>query len=132
MSHCKEPHEFVTAAALLVACVCSTSCTAWHAIPLQPERFSADTSPEQARLTFGDGSQTTVSHPVLAGDSLVWARGGATPQDSVRSAVPTTSVRVAEVHRVDAARSIVLLAVLGGVVLGARALVIGYANSLGN
>jgi len=131
VSHYKRRHEFVTAVALLVACAFSTSCTAWHTIPLQPERFSADTSPERARLTFSDGTQTTASHPVLVGDSLVWLdRWGVTPRDSARSAVLTSRVQAAEVHRVDAVRSIALLAVLVGVVIGGRALLIAWANSL--
>jgi hypothetical protein len=47
VSDFKKHHEFVSAVALLVACAFSTSCTAWHTIPLQPQRFSADTSPER-------------------------------------------------------------------------------------
>jgi hypothetical protein len=132
VSHFQKRHEFVSAIALLVACTFSTSCTAWHTIPLQPQRFSADTSPEWARLTLSNGTQKTVSHPVLVGDSLVWVDElGATPRDSARSAVLTSSIQRAEVSRVDAVRSIALLAVLGGMAVGVRALIISWANSLG-
>ena len=132
MSHFNKHHKFASAVALLVACAFSISCTAWHTIPLQPQRFSADTSPERPRLTFSDGTQTTASHPVLVGDSLVWVdRWGTTSRDSARSAVPTSRIQRVEVRGVDAARSIALLAVLGGVVVGVRALIIGWANSLG-
>lgn len=132
MSHFKKHRESVTAVALVLAAF-STSCTAWHTVALEPGRFTAETSPEQARLTFGDGTQTTASHPVLAGDSLVWAgRGGVTPRDSARSAVLTSTIQRTEVHRVDAARTIILLAVLGGVVLGARAALIAYSNAVSN
>jgi hypothetical protein len=132
VSHFQKRHEFVSVIALFVACAFSTSCTAWHTIPLQPQRFSADTSPEWARLTLSNGTQKTVSHPVLVGDSLVWVDGlGATPRDSARSAVLTSSIQRAEVSRVDAVRSIALLAVLGGMAVGVRALIISWANSLG-
>jgi hypothetical protein len=56
---------------------------------------------------------------------------GATPRDSARSAVLTSSIQRAEVSRVDAVRSIALLAVLGGMAVGVRALIISWANSLG-
>src|ERR1051325_8381647 len=72
VSHFNKRHEFVSAVALLAACACSTSCTAWHTIPLQPQRFSADTSPDQVRVTLRDSTRFTASHPVLVGDSLVW------------------------------------------------------------
>jgi hypothetical protein len=119
VSHFNKRHEFVSAVALLAACACSTSCTAWHTIPLQPQRFSADTSPDQVRVTLRDSTRFTASHPVLVGDSLVWLdRRGATPRDSARSAVVTSSIQRAEVHRVDAANTTVLLVFLGGVVGG--------------
>ena len=133
MSHFKKHYEFVSAVALFVACAFSTSCTAWHTIPLQPQRFSADSSPERVRLTFNDGTRLTANYPELVGDSLAWmGQRGKTSHDSTRSAVLTSSIQRAEVHQVDAARSIVLLAVLGGIVLGARAAFIAYANSLDN
>ena len=119
MLHFKKCHEFVSAVALLVACALSTSCTAWRIIPLQPQRFSADTSPERVRLTFSDSTKLIASHPVLVGDSLVWVGwGGATPHDSTRSAVLTRSIQRAEVHRADTGGTIVLLVFVAGAVGG--------------
>ncbi len=119
MFHFKKCHEFVSAVALLVACALSTSCTAWHTIPLQPQQFSADTSPEWVRVNLKDSTQFTASYPVLVGDSLVWVDwGGATPHDSTRSAVLTRSIQRAEVHRADTGGTIVLLVFVGGAVGG--------------
>lgn len=117
MSHLRKRHRFVSAVALLVACALSTSCTAWHTIPLQPQRFSADRSPERARLTFNDSTHVTASHPVLVGDSLVWAKETtASPRDSARSAVLASSIQRVEVHQVDVVPTVVLLGAIGGVV----------------
>ena len=119
MFHFKKRHEFVSAVALLVACAFSTSCTAWRIIPLQPQRFSADTSPERVRLTFSDSTKLIASHPVLVGDSLVWVDwGGANSRDSTRSAVLTSSIQRAEVHGADTGGTIVLLVFVGGAVGG--------------
>jgi hypothetical protein len=126
----REHHEFAPAIALLVVCTFSTSCTVWHTTPLQPQRFSANTSPGRARLTFNDGTQLTASHPVLVGDSLVWVgRWGATPRDTARGAVLTSSIQRAEVSRVDAVRTIGLLAVLGGLVFAGISVAAGLANA---
>jgi len=105
-----------SALALLVIVALSTSCTAWHTIPLQPQRFSADRSPERARLTFNDGTHLTTSHPVLVGDSLVWANEATaeSPRDSARSAVLASSIQRVEVNRVDVVPTVVLLGVIGG------------------
>ena len=117
MSDLKKHHAFVLAVALLVAGALSTSCTAWHPVPLQPQRFSANTSPERARLTLNDGTELTASHPVLVGDSLVWANGTAeAPRDSARSAVLASSVQRVEVNRVDVVPTVVLLGAIGGLV----------------
>jgi hypothetical protein len=119
VSHFKKHHEFVSAVALLVACGFSTSCTAWHRIPLQPQRFSVDTSPERVRLTLKDSTQLTARHPVITGDSLVWENGsGQPPRDSARSAVLVSSIQRAEVHGVDQTRSIALWAFIVGAVVG--------------
>lgn len=96
--------------ALLVTCTFSSACTAWHTTSLEPQRFRADSSPARARLTLGDGTRVTATHPVLVGDSVVWATGsGASPGDSARSAMPTRDIRKVEVRRVDALRTIGLL-----------------------
>jgi hypothetical protein len=119
VSRFKKRHEFVTVVTLFVACVFSTSCTAWHTIPLQPERFSADRSPELVRLTLSDGTKLTAGHPVLVGDSLVWVdQEGATSRDSTRSAVLTSGIQRAEVNRVDAGNTITALVFVGGAVGG--------------
>jgi hypothetical protein len=104
--------------ALLVIVGLSTACTAWHTIPLQPQRFSADRSPERARLTFNDGTQLTTSHPVLVGDSLVWANEttAESPRDSARSAVLASSIQRVEVNRVDVLSTVGLLGAVGGLV----------------
>ena len=116
VSQLKKHHELVLAVALLVACALSTSCTAWHTIPLQPQRFSAERSPERARLTFTDSTHVTASHPVLVGDSLVWANEttAESPRDSARSAVLASSIQRVEVHRVDVVGTVVLLGAIGG------------------
>lgn len=117
--------------AVVVACAFSSACTAWHTTSLDPQRFSADTSPEQARLTFSDGSEVTARHPVIVGDTLVWAaRSGRSSGDAARNAVPASSIRQVQLRRVDAPRTIFLLAALGGLVLGVRAMINGYVTSL--
>jgi hypothetical protein len=99
---------------LLVATIAS-ACTAWHTTSLQPQRFSAEESPERVRITFTDGKQLTARHPVMVGDSLVWmARSGKSPRDSTRSAVLVSSIRRIKVHEVDTGLTIALLAFLGG------------------
>ena len=121
-----------TAIAVLVTCVFSSACTAWHTTSLDPRRFSADSSPERARLTLSDGSEVTARHPVIVGDSLVWAdvsRGS--PPDTARSALLASSIRQVEVHQADGPRTLLLLgAVVGGVILGVKALFNAYANAL--
>ena len=130
MSQLKQRHEFVSAAALLVACAFSTCCTAWHTVPLQPERFSADSSPERARLTMKDGSAMTARHPVLVGDSLFWVNGSrGSARDSTRSAVQASNIRKVQTHGYDNARTIALLVFVGGVVGGVVA--IGNAIAAG-
>ena len=118
MSHLRKRHWLVSAVALLVACALSTSCTAWHTIPLQPQRFSAASSPERARVTFKDSTHVTASHPVLVGDSLVWTNETSqeSPRDSARSAVLASSIQRVEVHRVDVFPTVVLLGAFGGLV----------------
>jgi hypothetical protein len=116
--HFRKCHQFASTVAFLVACAFSTSCTAWHPISLQPQRFSADTSPEWVRVTLKDSTRFTASYPVLSGDSLVWIDWGATPRDSTRSAVLTSSIQRAEVRRADTTGTIVLLLFVGGAVGG--------------
>lgn len=129
MSQLKK-HEFVSAVALLVAGALSTSCTAWHTVPLQPERFSADSSPVKARLTMKDGTELTARHPVLVGDSLVWVSGSrGSPRDSSRSAVHTSNIRKIQTHGYDNPRTIALALFVGGVVGGVVA--IGNAIAAG-
>jgi len=121
----RKHHEFILVIALFVTCTFSSACTAWHTTSLQPQRFSADTSPERARLTLSDGTRLTARHPVLVGDSLVWAQTTAeAPSDSARGATLTSSIRRVEVRRVDAVRTIGLLIGLGGVAGGVWALLI--------
>lgn len=130
MSQLKNRHEFVSAVALLVAVAFPTSCTAWHSVPLQPERFSADSSPERARLTMKDGSVMAARHPVLVGDSLVWVNGSrGSPRDSTRSAVHAGNIRKVETHGYDNPRTIALMVIVGGVVGGLVA--IGNAIAAG-
>jgi hypothetical protein len=130
VSQLKKRHEFVSAVALLAAYAFSTSCTAWHTVPLQPERFSADSSPERARLTLKDGTEMTARHPVLVGDSLLWVnRSGKSPRDSTRSAVHASNIRKVETHGYDNPRTIALMVFVGGVVAGLVA--IGNAIAAG-
>ena len=132
MSHLEKRREFVSAIALLVACAFSSACSTWHTTPLEPQRFSAEESPELARLTFSDGTRLTARHPVLVRDSLVWVHGsGAGPQDSVRSAYPASSIRQVELNRVDAGRTILLLGVLGGAIYAVAHAVANF-NTSGN
>lgn len=118
VSHFRRRYEIVSAVALSVACALSTSCTAWHTVPLEPRRFSADTSPERARLTFNDDTHVTTSHPVLVGDSLVWVHEttSESPRDSARSAVLASSIQRVEEKRFDAVPTVVLLGAIGGLV----------------
>ena len=120
------------AIALLVACTFSSACTAWHTTSLQPQRFSAEKSPEQARLTFSDGSRMTARHPVLVGDSLVWAqRTAEAPRDPARRAVLAGDIRKVEVHEVDAGRTIgLVVVVVGGVAFAIKAIVDHIAQSI--
>jgi hypothetical protein len=130
VSHVNQRHEFISAVVLVVACAFSTSCTAWHRMSLQPQRFSADTSPERVRLTFRDSTQLTATHPVIAGDSLVWANvSGKPPRDTARSAVLISSIQRAEVHEFDNPRTIALLVFVAGLVGGL--VVLGHAIAAG-
>lgn len=132
MSHFENRHEFVSAIALLVACTFSSACSGWHTTPLEPQQFSAEQSPELARLTFRDGTRLTARHPVLLRDSLVWVhRSGPAPQDSARSAFPASSIQQVEVNRFNAGRTIVLLGVLGGAIY-AVAHAVANLNFAGN
>ena len=127
----RKHHEFVLLIALLVACTLSSACTAWHTTSLQPQRFSAEKSPPKVRLTLSDGTKLTARHPVIVGDSLVWADWwGESPPDSARRAVLASNVRQVEVHGVDAGRTAGLLVVVGGVVGGIYAILLsGLAGS---
>lgn len=130
-SFLKKRLELTPAIALLVACALSSACMAWHTTSLEPRRFSADTSPERARLTLSDGREVTARHPVIVGDSLAWADGsrGSSP-GAAWNAVPVSSVWRVKERRLDAPRTFLLLAVLGGLALGVRALYIGYVNAI--
>ncbi len=131
MSHLRKHHEFVSAIALSVACTFSSACTGWHSTSLQPQRFSAEKSPERARLTLSDGARLTAIHPVLVGDSLVWAdESDEAPRDSAPSAVLASSILQVEVHGVDAGRTIILLLVLGGVAFALKAIGDAYAAAV--
>jgi hypothetical protein len=116
----------------LMACTLSSGCTAWHTTALQPQRFSADTSPDRVRLTLSNGTQLTARHPVIAGDSLVWGNGsGSPPRDSARSAVLTSSIKKVEVHGYDNPRTIALMVFVGGVVAGLVAIGNAIAAGIG-
>lgn len=109
------------------------ACTAWHTTSLQPRRFNSRNSPEQVRLTLNTGAELDATHPALVGDSLIWVtRWGAGPGDSLRSAVLASSVQRAEVHGLDAPKTLGLLALVGGVAWGLVAawnsLIAGFGN----
>ena len=108
--------EFVPAIALLVVCTFSSACTAWRTTSLEPQRFSADTSPELVRLTLSNGTRLTARHPVIVGDSLVWSHAGEPRSDSVRTADRVSNIRQVEVRGVDGGMTIGLLALVGGLV----------------
>ena len=108
--------ELMQAIALLVACTFSSACAAWHTTSLEPQRFSADTSPELVRLTLSNGTRLTARHPVIVGDSLVWSHSGEPRSDSARTADRVSNIRQVEVHRVDAGATIGLLTLVGGLV----------------
>jgi len=111
----RKPHESVRTVTLLVAGTIASACTAWHTTSLQPQKFSAEQSFEQVRLTLTDGRQLTAGHPVMVGDSLVWmVRSGESARDSTRSAVLVSGIRRIKVHEVDTGLTIALLAFLGG------------------
>lgn len=84
-----------------------------------------------ARLTLSDGREVTARHPVIVGDSLAWADGSrGSPPGAAWNAVPVSSVWRVKERRLDAPRTFLLLAVLGGLALGVRALYIGYVNAI--
>lgn len=124
------PREFLPVVLLLVA----SACSGWHTTSLQPRRFRAEKSPAEVRLTLKNGTELIARHPVMIGDSLVWAEwwGGGSPRDSAHSAVLASDIRDAQVYGVDAPRTVGLLLLLGGVVGGIYALLHGIAVSLGN
>lgn len=132
MRHRPRPHKFVSAVALLLAGTFFTACTAWHTTTLQPQRFSADSSPERVRLTLSDGTQLTARHPVMTGDSLVWANGsGRPPADSARSALLASSINKVEVHGVDNPRTIALTVFLFGLVVGVAVIGSAIGSAIG-
>jgi hypothetical protein len=109
----------------------SSACTAWRTASLEPQRFSAEKSPEQVRLTLSDGAQVTARHPVMVGDSLVWVQTTAESRpDSARRAVLTSNIQQVEVYGVDANRTVGLLVIGGGVLVGIYAILHGLASGL--
>jgi hypothetical protein len=112
----RNPREFALVIALLTASTFSSACTAWHTTSLEPQRFSADTSPELVRLTLSNGTRLTARHPVIVGDSLVWSHSGEPRSDSARTADRVSNIRQVEVHGVDAGATIGLLTLVGGLV----------------
>jgi len=97
--------------ALWVVCALPCACTTWRVASLEPQQFSAEKSPPEVRLTLNEGARVTASYPVIVGDSLVW-------EDSVRRAVPVSSIRQVEVHRIDGGATFGLLILLGGALTG--------------
>jgi hypothetical protein len=86
---------------------------------LDPQRFSAEKSPQEVRLTLSEGAPVTASHPMIVGDSLVWVESsGAFAQDSTRHAVPVSSIRKVEAHAFAVDKTITLLVVMGGLIGG--------------
>ena len=108
--------ELVPAIALLVACTFSSACAAWHTTSLEPQRFSADTSPELVRLTLSNGTRLTARHPVIVGDSLVWSHSGEPRSDAARTADRVSNIRQVEVRGVDGGATVGLLALVSGLV----------------
>lgn len=122
--------ELAPAIALLVACTFSSACTVWHTTSLEPQRFSADSSPELVRLTLSNGTRVTARHPVIVGDSVVWSYSGEPRGDSATTADRVGNIRQVEVRGVDAGLTIGLLAVVGGL-LALFAVVQGLAGNAG-
>lgn len=112
-------HKLAAAIAVLMACMLTSACTKWRTTSLQPERFSADTSPDNVRLTLTDGTRLTARDPVMTGDSLVWSdRSRRAPGDSARRAVLTSDVRKVEVHGFDTLGTAVLFVLAIGLAVG--------------
>ena len=106
--------------ALCVVCTLPAACTTWRVTSLEPQQFTAAHSPQEVRLTLGEGARLEASHPVMVGDSLVYRvdSTGASRADSARRAIPVSSIRQVEVHRIDGGATFGLLILLGGALTG--------------
>jgi hypothetical protein len=104
---------------LLVAATFCCACTTWRVASLEPQQFSEAKSPSEVRLTLKEGTAVTVSYPVIVGDSLVWEdEAVGHERDAARRAIPVSSIRQVEVHRIDGGATFGLLILLGGALTG--------------
>jgi len=102
---------------LLIVCTLPSACTTWRTTALRPERFSAQESPNEVRLTLGGDTTLNARHPVLVGDSLIWVDSSrAYAPNLVRRAVPVSSIRQVETHRFEPFGTAALLLLVGAVV----------------
>ncbi len=99
---------------LLVVCTLPCACMAWSVIPLEPQQFSAEKSPDEVRLILNDSTRVTAQRPVLVGDSLVWT-------DSERRAIAVSNIQRVEVQKTDEGGTAFLLLLIAGVVAGVLA-----------
>lgn len=116
MFHSRKHHTFGGAITLLAVWTFSSACTSWHTTSLQPQRFSAEKSPEEVHLTLTNGTEMIARHPVMVGDSLIWMEAWRSepPAHSDRNAIPISNIQKAKVHGFDPLRTVGLVALVGG------------------
>jgi hypothetical protein len=93
------------------------ACTSWHVQGPTPEVVVRDRAPPAIRITQLDGSTVVVHQPMIVADSIVGQPMAAKAGQAVVApvAVALSTVKVLEVRRVDALRTVG--ATVGGLLL---------------
>lgn len=105
------------------------ACTTWKPESLSPRHVIVEQAPKRVRATKHDGARVVVTRPSIVGDSILGAVvvcgrfGSRACQSTVRPLISLDDVRLVEVRRPDAVRSV--LAVIIGVpaLIGVLALI---------
>ena len=96
-------------AALLLALL--TGCNSWHPTTVSPRAVILDEEPSAVRITLANGTIMTVVGPVMRNDSIVSTEAGV-------AAVASRDVRLFEVRRFSAVKTIVFVVGAVGISLG--------------
>jgi len=119
MSPFRRPGARRRAIALLLMSLSAAGCTTWQTAKVTPQVLLETEKPKSVRVTAQDDTRQVLRGPRIATDTLRGLRGW-NGKDSV--AVAVTDIGRIERQRVSPARTVVLLAILGGVIAGAVAM----------